>query len=124
MCIRDRWEIKAKPLQGRNVITQHATFAYLWAWLGLQPIADLEPKPGVPPTPQHLEKVLAIAKSNPQSPIIIAQHHAPQPAHWLTQQLGSNQRPLILPATVPSDQAESILTWFDNIINQLLTTQH
>ncbi len=118
-----QWEIKAKPLQGRKVITQHATFAYLWAWLGLQPIADLEPKPGIPPTPQHLEKVLTIAKSNPQSPIIIAQHHDPQPARWLSQQLGPLHPLLVLPATVPSDQADSILTWFDNIINQLLTTQ-
>lgn len=117
-----QWELKAKPLQGRKVLTQHASFAYLWAWLGMQVIADLEPKPGVPPTPQHLEKVLAIAKSNPQAPIIVAQHHDPKPARWLAQQLGTSHPVLVLPATVPTDQADGIITWFDAMVNQLLTT--
>ncbi|NCY08251.1 MAG: hypothetical protein EBX30_13805, partial [Betaproteobacteria bacterium] len=73
------WEKQAAALKGRPVITQHASFAYLWAWLGLKPIADLEPRPGVPPTASHLEKVLALSKTQQPAGIIIAQHHDPKP---------------------------------------------
>ena len=108
------WEKQAAALKGRPVITQHASFAYLWAWLGLKPIADLEPRPGVPPTASHLEKVLALSKTQQPAGIIIAQHHDPKPGRWLANNLGLEGKLLILPATVSDEQAGSIIRWFDN----------
>ncbi|MEY2717755.1 MAG: hypothetical protein RL539_787 [Pseudomonadota bacterium] len=113
------WEKQAAALKGRPVITQHASFAYLWAWLGLKPIADLEPRPGVPPTASHLEKVLALSKTQQPAGIIIAQHHDPKPGRWLANNLGLERKLLILPATVSDEQPDSIIRWFDQLIAQL-----
>lgn len=113
------WEKQAGALKGRAVITQHASFGYLWLWLGLRPIADLEPKPGVPPTAAHLEKVLALSKTQQPIGIVIAQHHHPKPGRWLASSMGPQNKLLILPATVVDERPESIIRWFDQMIMQL-----
>ena len=56
-----KWEKQAAPLKGAPIVVQHKAFTYLDAWLGLDEIAALEPKPGVEPTTAHLTEVLATA---------------------------------------------------------------
>ena len=114
------WEQLAKPLKGRPVITQHANFGYLWLWLGLTPVADLEPKPGVPPTPAHLARTLEQSKTTPPLAIVIAQHHDPRPGQWLSGQLKAPQKLIILPATVTDDEPDALFRWFDLMIQQML----
>lgn len=113
------WEKQSAALKGRTVITQHASFGYLWSWLGLRPIADLEPRPGVPPTASHLEKVIALTKTQQPIGIVIAQHHDPKPGRWLAGSMGLGNKLLILPATVSDEQPDSIIRWFDQVIAQL-----
>jgi len=114
------WEQLAKPLRGRSVVTQHANFAYLWLWLGLNPVADLEPKPGLPPTPTHLARTLEQSRTAPPMAIVIAQHHDPRPAQWLSGQLGSPQKLIVLPATVSGDGSDALFRWFDLMVNRLV----
>lgn len=114
------WEQQAQPLKGRPVITQHAHFGYLWLWLGLKPVADLEPKPGVPPTPTHLAKTLALVQATPPMAIVIAQHHDPRPAKWLSGQLATPQKLIVLPATVTDEQPDALFRWFDGMVQRLL----
>lgn len=113
------WEKQAAPLKGRTVITQHASFGYVWAWLGMRPIADLEPRPGVPPTASHLEKVIAMSKAEQPTGIVIAQHHDPKPGRWLAKSMDMERKLLILPATVSDEQPDSIIRWFDQLVAQL-----
>lgn len=95
------WERRAAPLVGRAVVVQHATHGYLWRWLGLRPLADLEPKPGLPPTPTHLQQVLARIQGEPVLAVVTALHHEPQAGRWLA---GRAALPLlVLPATVTDD---------------------
>ena len=42
------------PLRGVPIVVQHKAFTYLIAWLGMNEIAALEPKPGVEPTTAYL----------------------------------------------------------------------
>jgi len=114
------WEQQARPLKGRSIITQHANFAYLWLWLGLTPMADLEPKPGVPPTPAHLSRTLALSQSNPPMALVIAQHHDPRPAKWLSGQLGAPHKLVVLPATVTDEQPDALFRWYDLMVQRLL----
>jgi zinc/manganese transport system substrate-binding protein len=113
------WEKQAMALKGRSVITQHASFGYLWQWLGMKPLADLEPKPGVPPTAAHLDKVLALSQLHPPIGIIIAQHHDPKPARWLAGKMGMQARLLIIPATVGDEQPGGITRWLDQVVMQV-----
>jgi zinc/manganese transport system substrate-binding protein len=114
-----QWNTRAAPLRGREVVAQHTTFAYLWAWLSMSQAGDLEPKPGVPPTMSHLQALLQGVRSKPPMAIVRALHHDPQAAQWLAEQTG---RPLlVLPATVtPDGMTADPAGLFDALIEQLL----
>lgn len=46
------------PYSGRKVVVYHGTFLYLLDRFHVAEAAHLEPKPGVPPTPKHLQGVV------------------------------------------------------------------
>lgn len=58
-----RWAEKAQALDGLPVVTYHRSFPYLADFLHLHVIAAIEPKPGIPPTPAHVQQVAASAKA-------------------------------------------------------------
>ncbi len=115
-----QWEQRAAPLRGQRVAGQHATFAYLWRWLGLAQVADLEPRPGVAPTPGHLQSVLAATRDAPPRAVVVAWHQDPRSAQWVTRQLGGRTVFLQLPSTVADEPpADSLAGLFEHLIEQL-----
>ncbi len=48
---------KLSPAQ-RSIVVYHQSMPYLLDWLGLQNAITIEPKPGIPPNPGHVAKVL------------------------------------------------------------------
>jgi zinc/manganese transport system substrate-binding protein len=119
-----QWEQRAAPLRGTRVAAQHTTYAYLWRWLGVEQVADLEPKPGMPPTPGHLQRVLELVRASPPQAIVVSSYQDPAAARWLAQQLGPQARLLQLPATVTEEPPASTLAGlFDHLIEQLLAAR-
>jgi zinc/manganese transport system substrate-binding protein len=116
-----QWQQRAMPLRGRQVAAQHTTFGYLWDWLGIQQTADLEPKPGMAPTPGHLQRLLSGLQAKPPMAVVVAGYQDSRPGKWLTGQLGSSVPLLVLPATVSEDaDAAGLVLWIDNMLNSLL----
>jgi len=114
------WERQAAPLRGRAVAAQHSSFGYLFAWLGLRPVADLEPKPGMAPTPGHLQQLLERLRGQPPAAVVISSYQDPRPGRWLSGQLGGTPL-LVLPATVAEDAAAPELAqWMDGLLQKLL----
>jgi zinc/manganese transport system substrate-binding protein len=60
---RAGWEKRLAGLKGVPVVSYHKTTLYLADWLGFSAIAFLEPKPGIPPNPGHVAKVLGQARA-------------------------------------------------------------
>jgi zinc/manganese transport system substrate-binding protein len=120
------WERRASPLRGRRIAAQHTTFGYLWHWLGVQPLADLEPKPGMSPTPGHLQRLLEGLRASPPAAVVIASYQDPRPGRWLTGQLSTSAAgirvPLLtLPATVPETAGEKeLVLWMEGLVRELL----
>lgn len=116
-----QWQQRAAPLRGQRVAAQHSTYAYLWGWLGMVQTADLEPKPGMPPTPGHLQRVLDTTRTAPPPAVVVSLYQDPRPAQWLAQQLGGGVRMLQLPSTVTDGaSAPDLAALFDHLIAQLL----
>jgi zinc/manganese transport system substrate-binding protein len=59
---RAGWEKRLAGLKGLPIVSYHKTTLYLADWLGFSAIAFLEPKPGIPPNPSHVAKVMAQAR--------------------------------------------------------------
>ena len=52
------WMAAFKPYAGRPIVTYHPTWRYFGRRFGLVADTFLEPKPGIPPSPPHLAKVM------------------------------------------------------------------
>jgi zinc/manganese transport system substrate-binding protein len=118
------WEQKAAPLRGMRVAAQHTSYAYLWGWLGIEQVADLEPKPGLPPTPAHLQRLLSETRTRPPAAVVVSGYQDPRSAEWLAQQLGGRAAVLQLPGTVTEEPpANTLAGMFDHMIEQLLAVR-
>jgi zinc/manganese transport system substrate-binding protein len=114
-----RWEARAKPLAGLPVISTHRDSVYLYGWLGLREVATLEPKPGIPPSAGHLEKVLAGLKTQPARLVLRAAYQDAKPAHWIAERAGIPE--VELPFTVGGAKgADDLFGYFDVTIERLL----
>lgn len=109
------WDAQAANLKGQRVVVYHNHWAYLLQWLGMTEIASLEPKPGVPPTAAHLDKVLNEVKGQNVKAILVAPFENRKAADWLSAKTGI---PVIeLPFTVGgNDAATGLKGLFDNTL--------
>lgn len=51
------------PAEKRKVVSYHESLVYLYDWLGLDAVATVEPRPGIPPDPAHVARVLQTMKA-------------------------------------------------------------
>lgn len=60
-----KWDAEMKPYRGRKVVTYHRSFPNFANHFGLDVIAYVEPRPGIPPTPTHtLELIQQMKREN------------------------------------------------------------
>ena len=57
------WEQKLSAIRGTQVITYHKSWTYLANWLGFAVPINIEPKPGIPPSPSHIVQVIGTVSS-------------------------------------------------------------
>lgn len=101
------WNARAKALSGAPVIVHHKSWSYLIRWIGLQEVAVLEAKPGIPPSPSYLSKLLKRSRSQPAKVILRTPYDDAAPSEWLSQR--TNVPALALPLTVDRDAGEGAL---------------
>lgn len=114
-----RWEAAAAPLRGRGIVVRHNDWRYLEEWLGLDRIASLEPKPGVPPSGAHLAEVLERVEARRPDMILYAAFQDDRAARWLAERSGV---PVVeLPYTVGgSPEAGDLFRLFGDTLQRLL----
>ena len=114
-----RWDRAATPLRGVPVVVQHRSFTYLIAWLGMEEVAALEPKPGMEPTSAHLAEVLARLQQRPAKVILRAAYQGDRATQWLAER--AKIMPVALPFTVGgTPEAKDLFGLFDDTIRRLL----
>ena len=115
------WENKAKSLKGMQVIACHTSFSYLFHWLGINMIGDLEPKPGLPPTSKHLAELLDKVRDHKIMAIIYAPYQDERSAKWLSDK---SHIPIVkLPFTVDDRSAATsdLEGLFNTLIDDILS---
>ncbi|MBM4442544.1 MAG: zinc ABC transporter substrate-binding protein [Candidatus Rokubacteria bacterium] len=53
-----QWTRRMEPFKGAKVVSYHADFNYFLRRFGLVPLANLEDRPGIPPSPGHLARLI------------------------------------------------------------------
>lgn len=114
-----KWEVQAAPLKGMPIVVHHKSWAYLVAWLGLDEVGALEPKPGVPPSTADLEALLGRLRDHPARVVIRAAYQDDRPDQWLSRRAGIPA--VALPFTVGgSPGAKDLTGLYDDTIQRLL----
>jgi len=113
------WEQEAAPLKGIAVVAHHKSWIYLYNWLGMHEVAELEPKPGVEPTAAHLGEVLAKLKREPARMVIRSAYESERASDWLAER--AEIPAVMLPFTVGgSDKAKDLFGLYEDTVQRLL----
>ena len=114
-----RWEKEAAPLRGQAIIVHHKGFAYLNDWLGLDEIAELEPKPGMEPSIAHMSRMLEQLQHKPAKMVVRAAYQSSRPSEWMSEH--AHIPAVVLPFSVGgTDGAKDLFGLFDDTIARLL----
>lgn len=57
-----KWQERVNKSKIRELISYHKSFNYFLNFFNITPIAYIEPKPGVPPTPKHIIQLIKLIK--------------------------------------------------------------
>lgn len=58
-----RWQKTMAPLKGQSIVVYHRNWVYFATRFGLTEFGAIEPKPGVPPSPGHVQALIRSMKS-------------------------------------------------------------
>ena len=98
------WQKALAPYRGAKIITYHKDFSYLANRFGLQIVDELEPKPGIAPSPAHLAQVIGEMRSSGAKVILVQPFQNRKTAETVARQTGATvldvpQQPGALPGT-------------------------
>ena len=83
-----QWEAVMAPFRGTKVIAYHNEWVYFETRFGLKIVDFMEPKPGIPPTPSQLVKVIGEVKANNIKVIITSPYFTTSSADVVAKQTG------------------------------------
>jgi zinc/manganese transport system substrate-binding protein len=114
----ERWKKEGAALKGVRIVVHHKTWSYLAAWLGLEVVADIEPKPGIEPSAVHLAQVLETLQSTPAKMVLRAPYQSPRGSRWIAERARIPE--VELPYTVGgSEKATDLFALFDDTLAKL-----
>lgn len=82
------WATKMAPFKGSKIIAYHNEWVYFETRFGLQIVDFMEPKPGIPPTPSQLVKIINEVKTNHIKAIISSPYFTTSSSDVVKQQTG------------------------------------
>ncbi|MBY6187675.1 zinc ABC transporter substrate-binding protein [Marinobacter hydrocarbonoclasticus] len=116
-----KWEARAASLKGQQVIAYHSSFRYLFDWLGMTQVGDLEPKPGIAPTSAHLASLLQRTAQDEVMAVVYTGYQDGRGAQWLAQRASL---PLVkLPFGPGEEGVNDLFDLYDQVIDGLLKAQ-
>ena len=114
-----RWLAMAAPLKDKNVVSYHKGWIYLMDFLGMHEVANIEPKPGVPPGSAYIAELLERIPRVNAVMIIYAAYEDPKPSLFVAEK--SHLPAVMLPFTVGGDDnAKDIISFYDDTVKRLL----
>jgi len=114
-----RWKAELLPLQGRKVFSHHRTLSYFHDWTGLVDGGALEPRPGTPPPPAHLARLVEVAKRDGVKAIVVESYYDTRSGEQVARLTGA--RLVAIPGDVGGDPAaKSYESWVDLLVRRVV----
>jgi len=110
------WQPLIAKVHGDKVVTYHQSWSYVSSWLGLKEIGYLEPKPGIPPDPQHLLRLIQAMRAEKVKVLLVEDFYNQNTAQLVASKAGAKM--LTLPTDVGA--TPEVRNWFD-LVKEVLT---
>ncbi|MGR3311244.1 MAG: metal ABC transporter substrate-binding protein [Candidatus Brocadiales bacterium] len=112
------WDKLMMPFKGAKIVTYHKSYDYLLERFGLELVDTLEPKPGIPPSPTHINDLVPLMKEQGVKVIIIEPNKEKKTPDFIAKKTGA--KVLVLPGTVGSNRkVKDYISLFDYNLTQL-----
>jgi len=98
------WQKALEPYKGARIVTYHKDFVYFADRFNLEIVDELEPKPGIAPSPAHLAQVISARKEKQARIILVQPYQNRKTAETVARQVGATvvdapQQPGAVPNT-------------------------
>jgi zinc/manganese transport system substrate-binding protein len=113
------WEKQLRPLRGVKFVSYHEHWPYFAARFGMVYFGTIELKPGIDPTPRHIEALITAMKAM-NVPIVVREPQFPEKVpKRIAQQTGATMITLpIMPGGVPN--TETYIKMMDYIVHTMV----
>ncbi len=112
------WQKELAPYHGARIVTYHKDFVYFAERFGLTIIDELEPKPGIAPSPAHLAQVIGKMKATNAKVVLVQPFQNRKTAETVARQTGAT----VLDVPEQPGAAPNTTTYFemmDNLVHTL-----
>jgi ABC-type Zn uptake system ZnuABC Zn-binding protein ZnuA len=107
------WQKEMAPYRGAKIVTYHRDFIYFAQRFGLTVVDELEPKPGIAPSPAHLAQVIGEMKRDNVKVILVQPFQNRKTAETVARQTGAT----VVDAPQQPGAARNTPSYFDNMDN-------
>jgi zinc/manganese transport system substrate-binding protein len=112
------WKTKMSGLKGKPILTFHKSWVYFVERFGIKVVGQVEPKPGIPPTPSHNAELVNEIKKTGVKIILMENYYSDNAPNQLAQSTGVK---VIKVANSVYGQSgiNSYIQMMDSIVNSL-----
>ena len=114
-----RWDAAMAPYKGTKLVTFHRSWPNFMERWGLDVMGYVEPKPGIPPTPQHTIEVIDEMKRQGAKLIIVEPYFDLKTPQAIANQVGGKVL-VLAPSVGGAKEATDYIQLFDYDVNQLV----
>ena len=110
------WMKKMLPLRGKPIVVYHKNWSYLLDLFGLEEAATIESKPGIPPSPKHVTKLIEMMREKNIRIIFAANYFDRQKIKTIADRTGAQAivAPLFVGGGKDIDDYFKLVDWWVN----------
>ena len=114
----DRWRAQLAPFRGAPIVTFHRSWVYFTERFGLREVAHLEPKPGMPPSPGHVNGVIQTMRAERVKVLLTENFRSRRFPDLVERETGA--KAVFVPGAVEGEPGiDSYVKLFDAIVGRL-----
>lgn len=112
------WLKEAMAFRGRKIVAYHKNWAYFKELFGVNVVGYVEPKPGIPPSPRHVEQLVKEMRKNNVKVVLAANYFDENKVRKICSKVGAT--PVIVPVYVggapgTEDVFKLVDYWIENL---------
>ena len=116
---------RAAPLRGRRIVGYHKNWIYFATRFDLEVVGYVEPKPGIPPTPRHVETIVKLIREQGIRVIFAANYFDPSKPRIIADRTGATV--VTVPVSTGGEQGlgeyDALVTaWIDRLVAAFAAT--